>query len=59
MIHCKDCIRWCRDAFDKKGDVGECRNHSPQYDKQAKSVWPLTLETEWCGDAIHDISKRN
>lgn len=50
MIHCKDCIKWSQQNTNSY--CGECRNHSPMYDKKDFSVWPITLPNEWCFDAV-------
>lgn len=59
MLICQDCRKWCQTNGLKDTGHGECRNHSPVYDKQTGSVWPITHEEEWCYDAVPDISMAN
>lgn len=57
MTLCKDCIKWTQQ--NTSGQHGECRNHSPVYDKKDFSVWPITLSTEFCFDAQPKSGVRN
>ena len=38
--------------FGDKGELatGDCRAHSPVFFKQDNSNWPLSHETDWCGE---------
>ncbi|MEX1049695.1 MAG: hypothetical protein WED15_09210 [Akkermansiaceae bacterium] len=53
---CGNCAYW--NQTDEEGDpLGECRRHAPQtiafeIDEEVKfeSMFPVTADTDWCGD---------
>jgi hypothetical protein len=47
--NCQLCVYWAKDAEVR---TGACRRNAPKPapGKEQLAVWPLTLNTDWCGD---------
>lgn len=47
--NCEICIYWAQST---DTNTGACRRHAPKPvpGKEQLAVWPLTLNTNWCGD---------
>jgi len=54
-VKCDSCVFWCRN--DKDSVLGECRKNPPAVviypDADYGTLWPETLETDWCGEHQH------
>ena len=47
--NCQLCVYWAKDTEVR---TGLCRRNAPKPapGKEQLAVWPLTLNTDWCGD---------
>lgn len=54
---CGCCIYWDRSTLDESGEeaTAACVRHSPQMDfRTGRGYWPITAETDMCGDFFKD-----
>ena len=51
-VRCKLCSFWSRSGFGLAawgGMAGFCKNNPPTVGKNGASIWPITMEDDWCG----------
>ena len=63
-LTCADCVYWEAFVEGLGGSYGFCRRHAPAAVTIAKAVecearWPLTEESEWCGEHCPHPQQRN
>lgn len=49
---CGNCHYWSE--FDTTDQAGSCHRHTPTanpHDPEGESSWPVTYETDWCGES--------